>query len=47
MDEVREQARSLAHDGVVRLTAGEVVLDPSAPLRGPIRIRFGGADPST
>ena len=47
MDEVREQARSLAHDGVVHLTAGEVVLDPSAPHPGPIRIRFGGVDPST
>jgi hypothetical protein len=39
---VRDAARRLAIDGRLRITRGEDVLDPSAPMRGAIRLRRGG-----
>ena len=43
MDEVRDQARGLAVDGKVHLSARGEVLDPAVAPRGPIRIRLGPA----
>ncbi len=43
MDEVRDQARALALDREVHLTARGEVLDPGETPRGPIRIRLGPA----
>jgi hypothetical protein len=40
MDDVRSVAIDLAHDGEVRLTAGDTELDPGSEIRGPIRIRL-------
>ena len=45
MDDARETARDLARRGEVEITQRGDVLDPDAPWRGPIRIRFTRADP--
>lgn len=39
MTQVREEARSLAHRGVVEVTQRGSVLDPATAWKGPIRIR--------
>ncbi|MBJ7338587.1 DUF3253 domain-containing protein [Mycolicibacterium sp.] len=40
MDDAREAARALAHEGRVDITQKGVVVDPNAEWRGPIRIRI-------
>ena len=40
MDVVRDEVRASALAGEVTVTQGEVVLDPQAVWRGPIRIRI-------
>ncbi|MDR7193936.1 DUF3253 domain-containing protein [Luteimonas terrae] len=42
MADVRRVAKALALDGVVRITQSDAVLDPDAPIVGPIRLRRGG-----
>lgn len=39
MEPAREAARALARAGVVEITRGGTVLDPTASWRGPVRIR--------
>jgi hypothetical protein len=39
MDAARDEARTLARDGLVEITQKGDVLDPDATWRGPIRIR--------
>lgn len=41
MAKVRRVAVALAADGVIRITQSDVVLDPDAPVSGPIRLRRG------
>jgi len=41
MPEVRRVACGMAIDGVLVITQSETVLDPQAPLGGPIRLRRG------
>ncbi|MFL6585410.1 MAG: DUF3253 domain-containing protein [Luteimonas sp.] len=41
MPDMRRVACVLAGDGVIRITQSDVVLDPEAPISGPIRLRRG------
>ena len=41
MPDVRRTAVALAADGFLQMTQSEVVLDPRAPIVGPIRLRRG------
>ncbi|UHH08549.1 DUF3253 domain-containing protein [Luteimonas fraxinea] len=41
MPDVRRVACVLAGDGVICITQSDVVLDPEAPISGPIRLRRG------
>jgi len=40
MEEVRATARRLAAQGTIQITQGPNVLNPSQPIRGPIRLRL-------
>ncbi|MCD9124808.1 DUF3253 domain-containing protein [Luteimonas fraxinea] len=41
MPDMRRVACVLAGEGVIRITQSDVVLDPEAPISGPIRLRRG------
>lgn len=46
MPRVRAVAQQLAAGGVLRITQGDAILEPDAPLRGAIRLRRGAAFPA-